>query len=85
MSRPRFGGRLFRKYVVVLLLLVGGVLMACNIVRTTVPLADRGFSQSRNAVKMDGLIELSPVHLLSQMPWNVRITQPPPWASALVT
>jgi len=32
MRRPHFGGRLFRKYVVVLLLLVGGVLMASSLV-----------------------------------------------------
>jgi hypothetical protein len=42
--------------------------MASFTVRTIVPEAARGFSQSRNAVKVAGRTELVDVQLSSQMP-----------------
>src|SRR4051794_22051898 len=64
----------------------GGVPMMSPTVLTTVPVALLCCcSQSRNAVKVDTVIELVLVQLLSQIPWKVRITQPPPLFSALTT
>src|SRR3954470_5451807 len=64
----------------------GGVPMTSPAVLTTVPVALLCCcSHSRNAVKVDTVIELVVVQLLSQTPWNVRMTQPPPLFSALTT
>src|SRR5204862_2940119 len=52
-------------------------------VPTTVPVAARGCSQSRKAVRVDGPIAYVP-HA-SQTLWNTKTTQPPPAASAPVT
>src|SRR5919199_5919152 len=62
----------------------GGVPMTAPTVLTVVPVAVLCCcSQSRNAVKVDTVIELVLVHWLSQMPWKVRMIQPPPLFSAL--
>ena len=57
--------------------------MTCRIVRTTVPCAARGASQSSRAVKVLVLIQPSS-HAESQTPWNTSGTQPPPDSSASV-
>ena len=62
-----------------------GLPMAWATVRTTVPSALRGPSQSRNAVKVAVVTELEFVHSSSQIPWKTNVTQPHPWVSASVT
>src|SRR3954454_4602438 len=54
-------------------------------VRTAVPRSARGASQSRNCSKVAVVMELTPVHWSSQMPWKTSVTHPPPWDSAVVT
>jgi hypothetical protein len=62
-------------------------LITCATVLTTVPLAARGCSQSRNALNSGGLIEGAPLSppQLSHKRWKTRITHPPPELSACCT
>jgi hypothetical protein len=67
---------------------VGGAVspMTSHIVRAYVPLAERGASQARNALRMAGLTEDPPLGSQpSQTWWNKSTTQPPPAFSARVT
>ena len=63
----------------------GGTPITWRTVRTTVPLvASRCWSQSSSASNVLGLTQPS-LHRVSQTPWKVSCTQPPPTFSACVT
>ena len=61
----------------------GAFTSASRIVFTTVPFADRGFSQSKKALRSEADTDSSSHRL--QMSWNRNGTQPPPSFSAWVT
>src|SRR5215204_895536 len=66
----------------------GGVMSVATsaMVRTYVPLDERGVSQPRKALRMDGLTDSPPAGSQpSHTWWNMSTTQPPPASSARVT
>src|SRR5215207_4682543 len=65
----------------------GGVMSVATsaMVRTYVPLDERGVSQPRKALRMDGLTDSPPAGSQpSHTWWNMSTTQPPPASSARV-
>jgi hypothetical protein len=62
----------------------GGGVSASRIVRTTVPCAPRGASQSISAVSVLGFTQPEP-HAVSQTLWKTSGTQPPPNSACVIT